>query len=1384
MGRGTFALEVWPSDEVLAMAVCECTVVAGYTLPTMTRDGLNDDRMGPVTRHEQCRTCGGTWTTCPGHFGCIRLATPLYHVLFAPTVLKVLRRTCPGCGAARAESAKTCAACDHPVGKLTLRVDVVEEAYTYAQRAAWSDRLPLRATVDAAEARRRLRRLSDTDAHGLALCAGRPEHLLLEVLPVCPPQARPTVTQLNGRCAVDDLTHKYAAILKANDALRRHVQAQRPKHVVDEARRLLQWQVSTLLDAQIPSSHRQEFDYARQEARKGLRQRLEGKEGRFRKNLMGKRVDFSARTVITADPKLDVDQVGVPRTVALNLTVPVRVTRFNVRALKARLLRGADDPRGARYVQRGDGQRFDLGVCNRQDASTKLQAGDTVERPLQDDDLVVMNRQPSLHKMSMMAHRVKVLPGSTFRLNLSVTSPYNADFDGDEMNLHVPQDVASRVELEQLMSVTRNFISPQNNRPCMGIVQDSLLGSYLLTQRSTFLPRDVFLNALMHVEGWDGRIPPPAILHPTPLWTGKQLFSLTLPSVDYASRRREDADPWLTGGDDSVLIRDGALLTGSLTKKALGKAYNSLLHLVWKRHGADAMATAINAIQRVVDHWLTQHSFSTGISDCARTPAMANDIVPSALDDVAQLLVAQRRHAHHPLVESKVKRLLDAARDAAGERVLACLPRDHGMRCMAASGSKGSLINMCQIASCVGQQSVNGQRIGFTPSSHRTLPHFAQWDHGPASRGFVKHSYYEGLSPTEFFHHAQAGREGIIDTACKTATSGYTERKLVKCLENIKVEYDGTVRRADGAVLQFRYGDDGIDPTYSAFLRSADYALPPPWEDPTPSEAAEHAACAAARARLDALEDALLPVDLPTLEAAHRLEGGASATSEEARSRVEALLRRVDENALFVDALRLRYASTRVCREGWSVDRLEVVLDAVATAYDRHRVAPGEMVGVLAAQSISEPATQMYVGARGPLPWPALTVSCCPPLAGRSTRSVSLVLLLKRRLVRLRHLPQQPPQGPRQEEGVKCHQEEHRLTRRRVLLSTTVSLCGRGEQERDPRDSEAARAAALLEENEDAVHGPPRRGAARPRRPPPLLPGDRRRAAPPPRSALGRDGDRVLRPDARSPRRGGARALRRVPRALERLLRVALVSAGRAPGARPGGAAARGPCGGRRRSSALRARGGAARDDDRRPPARAVAGADRRQRRGRRRGGRRQDPRRRRARARVHPGRLRAGRSGRRVARRDARQLLGGDRCGGDGRQRLDPSDGQRLERPGRSGGLARHRSRARRAAAGGARRAVLRRRVHEPAPPERLGRRHDAPRRADADQPHGDAALSRGVDAVEGDVRARDEDARRRRGPWGHRSAAGRVGEPGLGTDVGHGDGHARTAARRGTAR
>ena len=883
-------LQLWDPEELQSRGVdvnVPGTFAGGETPP----GSLSDPRLGAPTPGEFCGACGEDGHTCPGHFGHIDLAKPVYNIFFMDHVVRLLKKICLKC-AVPIQSPKQCPFCSTPRGKI--------------ERPTTHGILHARERLSPIDVRDVLRRISAADCRRLGW-ACRPEWAVPTVLAVPPPCVRPASKSLKGAWSCHELTYKYSEIIKANNRLKSLIYGNLPPHILDETWSLLQWHVSTLFDNSIQAMR---ISHARRDVpMQGIKQRLLGKEGRIRGNLMGKRVDFSARTVISADPLLDVDEVGVPRSIAANMTVPMMVNRYNMDEAKRRIARGPLHPQGARYLIRKDGKRYDLKVSN----IRSLVYGDILERPLQNGDLVAMNRQPTLHRMSIMGHRVRIMDYSTFRLNLSVTTPYNADFDGDEMNLHVPQTLGARAELEELMGVKKLFVTPQSNRPVMGIIQDSLLGAFLFTRPDVWLTREELFQCLMHIDSWEGRVSVPAILKPTPLWSGKQVFSIILPDIYYSDR----------GG---VNVRGGDLLDGTLTKTALGQKEGSIIHKIFLRYGAERTATFFNAVQKLVDFWLLHRGFSTGIGDCIA------DKGPFSLPP-----------GHTEEVE--MNRTLNRIRDSVGLNIKNALSANHGMKCMADAGSKGSMINMSQIAGCVGQQNVQGKRIadGFRG---RTLPHFARGENAPRARGFIEASYFDGLGPCEFFFHAMAGREGLIDTACKTATTGYTERRLVKSMENFKVEYDWTVRDSWGNVIQFRYGDDGYD---AAHLRTCRVVagLPPhlesgdEWtellETPLP-------------------EDGLYPVDIEEL-IWNAVPGPSRLDPRETVSGYSTLFDPGDPrwNAYVLHSLSWH----RMVFLGLGREEVKSIVDNVRHQRDGAMAPAGEMVGVLAAQSIAEPATQM-----------------------------------------------------------------------------------------------------------------------------------------------------------------------------------------------------------------------------------------------------------------------------------------------------------------------------------------------------------------------------------------------------------------------------------------
>ncbi|KAJ8608431.1 hypothetical protein CTAYLR_010334 [Chrysophaeum taylorii] len=799
--------------------------------------GVNDPRMGDLSDKDD-----------PGHFGHIELARPVYHLGFLKTAITVLRCVCFHCskvlgrsdedarvrnaqklqGQRRLEAmhklCRTITKCDEETGcgglqpKYKKKGSIgVEALFHEDDEAVAGDR---KQSLSAAKAHEILQRISDDDVRRLGLNPefARPDWFLVTVLPVPPPQVRPSVQVNDSARSEDDLTHQYVSVVKANRTLEELTRSGEAPHIIERYEELLQYAVNALFDNEAFVKDGVQATQRSGKPLKTFRQRLKSKEGRLRGNLMGKRVDFSARTVITADPNLSIDQVGVPRSIAKTLTVPERVAPFNVRALAELVRNGPDVWPGARFVIHADGRRVDLRFVKHLN-DLALHPGFVVERHVRDDDVIVFNRQPSLHKMSIMGHRVKVLDHSTFRLNLSVTTPYNADFDGDEMNLHAPQSVAARAEVENLLMVHKNIVSPQSNKPVMGIVQDSLLACARITSRDTFVEKDLLFNLIMWTE-WDGTIPTPAILKPKPLWTGKQVFSMVLPTTNYVGKsyRKNTAD---NDADGSVTVVSGVLVEGVLDKKALGTSAGGLVHTIWLEKGPEVARDFLNRAQCLVNQWMVNTSFSVGIGDTVADQETMRAI-EKTIDEAKQKvkrLVQQGQQGELPtqpgrtVIESFevfVNKVLNDTRQHAGLKVQDAISEKNNIKAMAVAGSKGNDINISQIIACVGQQNVEGKRIpyGF---KRRTLPHFAKDDLGPESRGFVENSYLRGLSPQEFFFHAMGGREGLIDTACKTATVGYLQRRLVKSMESVMVRYDGTVRTNKGNVIQFLYGEDGVD---------------------------------------------------------------------------------------------------------------------------------------------------------------------------------------------------------------------------------------------------------------------------------------------------------------------------------------------------------------------------------------------------------------------------------------------------------------------------------------------------------------------------------------------------------------------------------------------
>jgi len=801
---------IFSPEEIERRSVVEITNAGTFDGNEPRISGLFDPRMGTLENGKTCRSCGQTNHNCPGHFGHYKLARPVYYIQFFPMVLNILECICircskllidksrgklyskkkgevrwklvlancknivrcgqdteDGCGARQPDRYNR-----ESIARIVAEWNIIDS--NAEQKEKEKEKVKERQVLECEYVLRLFRRITDEDVDfmGLNRYWCRPDWMICSVLAIPPPQVRPSVIQDNNQRSEDDLTHKLFEIINTNNTLQDKINNNAAKNIIDDQYTVLQYHVATLVDNQIPGV----APSAQRSGRplKSIQQRLGSKEGRIRYNIQGKRVEFSGRSVITPDPNISIEELGMPIKIAMNLTMPERVTQFNRNKMYKLIQNGADNYPGAKTVVRKDGRIISLKHVNTKEIV--LHYGDVVNRHLMDGDTVLFNRQPTLHRMSMMGHKVKVLPYNTFRLNVSVTSPYNADFDGDEMNCHVPQSYEASIELAEIAAVPMQIITPRFAKPVIGIVQDTLIGSYRLTQPNVNFNRREFMNMMMWNRHFDGRMPEPI----KGRYTGHQILSKILPSVNMAmgnKRYNEDKE----NPNNFVKIVEGLVSQGIFDKDIFSKEGKGIIHTIFKDYGPKETVHFLDCMQSTIEQFLVYNGFSVGISDLiadvdtknkmdekirARKAEVENIMMQIHLD----LFTNNTGKSNKDEFENRVFSALNKATEESGNDGLASLASENRLVSMVRAGSKGSNLNIAQMLACVGQQAPEGRRIplGFTD---RTLPHFKKYDDGAEARGFVESSFIKGLSPQEFFFHAMSGREGLIDTAVKSVTS-------------------------------------------------------------------------------------------------------------------------------------------------------------------------------------------------------------------------------------------------------------------------------------------------------------------------------------------------------------------------------------------------------------------------------------------------------------------------------------------------------------------------------------------------------------------------------------------------------------------------------------
>lgn len=858
---------IWSPDEIRKGSVAQITIPETYDGTEPKFFGLFDPRMGVLDRGRICPTDKHGSEICPGYFGHIELALPVYNISFISTIIKVLRCVCYKCGNILLDKSnpeimndiykradgrfgyvydliskkqnKKCIYNDgcgrvQPHNYIKVTADKMKEKDNIVRidiefkSEAFKDptNIKLKQSLDPLKVHRIFNSISSTDCEilGFNNQYSRPEWMITTVMPVAPPAVRPSAKNDNNQRSEDDLTSIIVSIIKANDSLREKIESGKAdEKVINSHWGQLQYYCASLIDNDIkgvPSSGQRGG-----RALKAIRERLKAKEGRLRGNLMGKRVNYSARTVISVDPNLSIDQYGIPLKIAMNMTVPVDVTKYNITELYKYVRNGADTYPGARSVKKTKENGRIVSLAKDDTKSIQLDLGDVVYRHVIDGDIALFNRQPSLHRMSMMAHRIKVMAGQTFRLNVFVTTPYNADFDGDEMNMHLPQSIITRNELEQITLVPTQIISPAKSIPIIYVIQDSLIGSYLMTQNHTRVNQKRMNNLMIYNKSFNGIYPEPTDVSKSGerYWNGQRIFETILPNVTLEVRNnRYDKEPI---EDNIVKVVNGKFAHGILDSKSLGSSSSGFVNVIYKLKGKDECHTFLDNIQRLVTRWMVRHTFTFGVGDCVPSLEMMKKIeekVEEGILNAYKVIEEANSGLYKPEVENdklikadletKLLGSLKSVRSATEKAIIKDIPSDNNFLKCIYSNVKGKPDNLTQVMAVVGQQDLYGQRVG-EGFVDRTLPHFHRHDIGPAAKGFIRNSFVKGLDPHEYFFHGMSGRNGVIDTAVKTADSGYTQRKIIKALEDIQVKYDSTVRNSVNNIVQFVYGDDSIDPT-------------------------------------------------------------------------------------------------------------------------------------------------------------------------------------------------------------------------------------------------------------------------------------------------------------------------------------------------------------------------------------------------------------------------------------------------------------------------------------------------------------------------------------------------------------------------------------------
>uniref|UniRef100_A0AAQ5WWY6 DNA-directed RNA polymerase subunit n=1 Tax=Amphiprion ocellaris TaxID=80972 RepID=A0AAQ5WWY6_AMPOC len=882
-------------------------------------NSLYDLALGPADNKEVCSTCCQDFNNCPGHLGHVELPLPVYNPLFFDKLYLLIRGSCLACHTLTCPRAaihlllNQLKLVEHgamqevyqleqllnQVSSCLLKriVEVVAQTECAAESKAviMVDIFPLfaedlmagkRVYLTASTAREHVNKLWEKE--------GEQQHPVSMYRPI---------NRLGDQMFTNGQTVNMQAVMKDCGVIRKLLaliageknteEAEAPEEtdqtflaavpgrtLTDKLYNMwirLQSHVNIVFDS--------DMDKLMTEKYPGIRQILEKKDGLFRKHMMGKRVDYAARSVICPDMYIGTNEIGIPMVFATKLTYPQPVTPWNVKELRQAVINGPNVHPGASMVINEDGRRTILSAANlaqREAVAKELLTPSPgpqkmpmkiVNRHIKNGDVLLLNRQPTLHRPSIQAHCARILPGEkVLRLHYANCKAYNADFDGDEMNAHFPQSELGRAEAYMLVSTNQQYLVPKDGKPLAGLIQDHMVSGTKMTIRGCFFTRDQYTELVYRgLTDKPGRVKllPPAILKPQRLWTGKQVVSTLLLNVipekavplNLAGKSKIPSKAWIqvppraapgykpdSMCDSQVVIRQGELLVGVLDKAHYGSSAYGLVHCCYELYGGETSGKLLSCLARLFTAYLQLYrGFTLSVEDILVKPGANNRRkkiiqeslkfgtkalqaafnLPSNVDQAEAQSRWQDAHLNpdqrdFSMADHKFKEVANQVNNDINK---VCMPAglhtsfpDNNLQLMVQSGAKGSTVNTMQISCLLGQIELEGRRPPLMPSG-KFLPCFQPYDPAPGAGGFVSGRFLTGIKPQEFFFHCMAGREGLVDTAVKTSRSGYLQRCVIKHLEGLVVQYDLTVRDSDGSVVQFLYGEDGLDIPKTQFLQ-------------------------------------------------------------------------------------------------------------------------------------------------------------------------------------------------------------------------------------------------------------------------------------------------------------------------------------------------------------------------------------------------------------------------------------------------------------------------------------------------------------------------------------------------------------------------------------